>query len=350
MKFRWKRVPLYFWQFPNRTTVPAFVREVLFLQLEDESGMVSIGEIAPLPNWGTESIEEAEQLLERVSTLLPKTNVPAFGFETLVSELSLSTYPATAFGLSILFELYSIRKLQTDVESYSTSAPIAATIFEFDLKTIHNTIAFWNTLGCHTIKLKVHSKPSTQLFEQLFNLVESYPNNLFRLDFNERWDFHSTQAFLVHYSHPNIQYLEQPLKRSQIHELLKLSNFGSIPIAVDESATNFKEIEFWLKESNGIIVMKPCTMGSIQLIRKWLETNSGYHSRIVLSSGMDSILSAFWYVWIQHSFQTLHQPSGIGTFFYTSSPIQIPYRIEKGILHFSGNWFRDFHFPSEVFL
>ena len=65
----------------------------------------------------------------------------------------------------------------------------------------------------------------------------------FRLDANGRMDLTRAIRFCKEVEKFNIDYLEQPLSKDDLEDLAELRNHTSIPIALDESLTNFNSAE-----------------------------------------------------------------------------------------------------------
>lgn len=348
MRLKWKRFLLRYEPNFYLPITPSFTREVIFLHLSDAYGLDSIGEIAPLPNWGTETLEESEGVLREVSYLLSTQKELPPEIEEFFPNIPFSRYPATAFGLSTLFRFYHLKHFQSEEPDLKESVAVSGTAVWDDDNRLFESISYWNEIGCNTIKIKVIAPMTSNLFEKMLMLVEQFSHTIFRFDLNEKWDFEGTKEFLQNYFHPRIQYLEQPLPRTQKEKIRQLTLLGTIPIAVDESATTLETTEFWIKESNAYVIVKPCTLGSIQKIERWFDQHLHQLNRLVFSSTFESKLSALWYATLLQKYHTIQLPSGIATFLKIQNDvIQQPVQVQNGNFIYPKNWMKSVCFEPQ---
>lgn len=240
-------------------------RDGIVLQLEDEQGRKGQGEIAPLPWFGSETLEEALYFCRNLPTRFPLDEL-----ETIPARL-----PACQFGFGSALEalkgggssasneeglLYSAL-LPTGVAALSAWKPLLAKGYRtFKLKIGVNTIAAEQQL-CRALLLEL--PPSVQL----------------RLDANGGLDLPLAQQWLEMCdglrSAFNIEYLEQPLPTDAFEEMLALSQQYKTPIALDESVASFAQLIRCCQQGwPGIYVIKPAISGYPKKLRRFCQAHA----------------------------------------------------------------------------
>jgi o-succinylbenzoate synthase len=241
-----------------------FQRDGILLQLEDERGRIGVGEIAPLPWFGSESLEEALYFCH---------HLPAY-FSLDALETIPATLPACQFGFgSALESLQNSAGLSTCENRALRHSAL--------LPTGGAALAAWPALweqGYRTYKLKigVSSMAAEQELCQAL-LLELPPSAQLRLDANGGLDLQTTQAWLKMCDglRPDycIEYLEQPLP--QVEDMLPLSKQYTTPIALDESVATLNQLIHCYEQGwPGIFVIKPAISGYPQRLRQFCQTHS----------------------------------------------------------------------------
>lgn len=236
------------------------VREGIILRLIDEEGQVGWGEIAPIPWFGSETLEQAldfcQQLQKKISPELIYSipnNLPAcqFGFES-ASE-------------SFLFS------------SQAINLPLCA-LLPAGEAALDAWKPLWNQ-GYRTFKWKISVYPIAEEIETFHHLTEALPVSAkLRLDANEGLNYKTAEVWLklFDWAKPtskaervNIEFLEQPISNRRFEEMLELNNYYSTPLALDESIANLLQLQAcYLQGWRSIFVIKPCIIGSPKRLRK----------------------------------------------------------------------------------
>ncbi len=198
-------------------------REGLILQCGE-----SFGEIAPLPGWSRETLEEARaEMLHWIHT----REVPAF--------------PSVRWGIECA------RKV---------------------LQPVHLPLcALGPKEGFSTVKLKLGHLP----LNEAISLVKQHIGQFrLRLDCNRSWNLAQAFAFARHFQPTDFEYLEEPVQTFE--ELVHFSQATHFPIAIDESIhCPWAEIP-----SLKAVVVKPTLLGGIPEIP--------HHLDLILSSSYES--------------------------------------------------------------
>jgi O-succinylbenzoate synthase len=182
------------------------------------------GEIAPLPGFSRETLEEAEaEILAHLKTGAPPN------------------LPSVRFGLTCALEPFSLEPL---------SVPLCA------LNTPRK--------GFTTLKLKLGPLSLEDAIELTRRYVGAYK---LRLDFNRAWTPSKVLDFTSHFSPSDFEYLEEPTD-----DLGALAT--SFPIASDESQNYSLPIK--------AAVVKPTIVGSIPKLDVPVVLSSAYESGLGL--------------------------------------------------------------------
>lgn len=197
-------------------------REGLILQLGDR-----FGEIAPLPKFSKETLEEAEK-------------------ETIqwMDQGSRPTLPSVRFGIACAKKTLN-----------SVSIPLCA----LGVKQ-----------GFSMTKLKLGHLSVTDAI----TLVKKTEGHL-RLDFNRAWSLSEIISFTSHFNPSDFAYLEEPT-----YDLLEFAKITKFPIALDESI----HLDWSKIPTLKAIVVKPTVVGSIPKVPSHLDLvlSSSYESGLGL--------------------------------------------------------------------
>jgi O-succinylbenzoate synthase len=198
-------------------------REGLILQCESR-----FGEIAPLPGFSKETLEEAQnEALEWIRS----------GKEP--------TLPSVRFGIACA---------------------------QKPLRSIHLPLcALGPREGFSTVKLKLGHLP---LSDAISLVKQHYRHTRLRLDCNRAWNLAQALEFASHFKPDDFIYLEEPLQ--SFEALIDFSKMTRFPIALDESIR-----ADWSKiPTLKAIVVKPTVVGTIPKVPPHLD--------LVLSSAYES--------------------------------------------------------------
>ncbi|MEG9545277.1 o-succinylbenzoate synthase [Mannheimia sp. HC-2023] len=238
-------------------------REGLIVKLQ-QNEQIGWGEIAPLPTFSEESLEQAEH---QAKTWLKAWQI---GKETELDSL----FPSVAFGLSCALaelngELGEQGNYQSAVLCYSDWAKFQPTV----------------RLG----KLKIGVDPESE-GEQANLLLNTFPNLQLRLDANRQWSLEQAVKFaekIANTNKPRIQFIEEPCQTPELSR--QFAKQTHIAIAWDETV---REPNFVVKKEKNLtaIVLKPTLIGSIEKCKTLIEQAYNLGITAVISSSLESSL------------------------------------------------------------
>lgn len=238
---------------PLRTAHGDWVeREGFIVRVESDTG-VGYGEVAPISEFGTETLERAGNFLEQwaADPIIHPSGLPCCHFAVTAalqqSQQSVATVPRDYVVAGLL-----------------PAGPDALSLAEVKLAA-----------GYRTLKWKIGVLPFEAEKEVLEELLRLFPEGaVLRLDANGGLDRAIFDKWLevLGPSAGQIDYLEQPLAPGEEGEMAELSKSSGIPIALDESL-NLPGRERWLMPGAwaGPLVIKSLLMGNVSVLMEQLQ-------------------------------------------------------------------------------
>lgn len=192
------------------------------------------GEIAPLPGFSQETLEEA---YAEITSLLPDL------------ENAKPKLPSVQFGIESALRPFLQTPLKIPISLLNEPRP-----------------------GFSTLKLKLGHLPLEEAIAKTKTLMKTYR---LRLDCNRAWTLEQALAFARHFSPNDFDYLEEPVKT--IPELIRFSTLTGFPIALHESNVPPSAIPT-LKA----LVIKPTLVGALPPSPVPIVLSSAYESSLGL--------------------------------------------------------------------
>lgn len=256
-------------------------REGIILRVEDESGQVGFGEIAPLLWFGSESLEDAIAFCRQ----LP----PTINLEKVLAVPD--DLPACQFGFESALERLNQKKINQTKISFSALLPAGeAAIPASSLLTNQGYLTFKWKMGVHPIAHEIN------VLEELIDMLPS--GSKLRLDSNGGLRFEEAKTWLKFTDEINsqsinshscqIEFLEQPLPPAQFDQMLELANRYFTPIALDESVATLNQLKSCYQAGwREIFVLKPAIAGFPSRLKKFCQCNP---VDVVLSSVFETTI------------------------------------------------------------
>jgi o-succinylbenzoate synthase len=243
------------------------IREGIIIHLVSETGNIGSGEIAPIPWFGSETIEQAWEFCQQLPSQIS---------EEVIFSIS-DKLPACQFGFESAWEMVH-RILEIESKSKSNSLKLSA-LFPAGNAALDAWKPLWED-GYRTFKWKISVNPIVEEIAIFESLVEALPEGAkLRLDANGGLNYDEANLWLftcdrmMAKSHSfEIEFIEQPLPPSQFAEMLELGNFYDTKIALDESVSTLQQLESCYQ--NGwcsVFVIKLGIIGSPSRLRKFFQ-------------------------------------------------------------------------------
>ncbi|NEX22703.1 o-succinylbenzoate synthase [Thiorhodococcus mannitoliphagus] len=244
-----------------------FARRYGFMIEVRSESLRGFGDCAPLPEAGTETLEQAEQQLPELQERLRGTK-PESLMEEIGSELD--ALPATRFALECaLLDLISKRARVSLRRHLSAAArdrlPVNIAAGPLASVTAEAAREYYDQ-GFHVLKIKVGIEDPAIELERLAELFELIPPDLgLRLDANGAWSFDQAKSMVDALARLPIESLEEPLREPTSEQLAELQSGIPFPLARDESLRRRLDAETDMT-SLGVrrLVLKPAVLGGLQ--------------------------------------------------------------------------------------
>lgn len=247
------------------------VRKGIIIRLTDESGQLSLGEIAPISWLGSESWEAALNYCRQL---------PNFITEETIFYIP-NDLPACQFGFESAWKNMRepiLTSQSTLKNRYSGLLPSGAAVLQG-----------WQTLwhqGYRTFKWKIgmgNIQEELKIFDQLtHDIIQKCTSASLRLDANGGLSYEEACEWLqacdnvgmVEGLPLEIEFMEQPLSVEEFEVMLQLRDRYSTPIALDESVVTLNQMqECYQKGWRGIFVIKPCIAGFPSQLRQFCQSH-----------------------------------------------------------------------------
>lgn len=290
------------------------MRSGALVGLTDEAGRESWGDIAPLPKWSKESLEESlSQLNVHKQSLLDHE----WESDTYLKKLlTYSLYPSVFFGLES-----ALLSLLTPLPEHkiSVSALLMGTPDE-----IMEQAKQRKKEGFTSAKLKV----SNLSFEEAARLIEELNDDFYlRIDVNRAWETADAMKFFSQFPKDTFDYVEEPFK-----DPIDLALFQH-PLAIDESFPGLTLEQLETLPTLKALICKPTIQGGLYgclPLRKW-AMRCGIS--LVLSSSFESDVGLAHVASMAYRL-SLPSPVGIGTYHHMSKYFCLDaLKFSQGVLH-----------------
>ncbi len=269
-------------------------RNGFIIQLRSSSGKTGIGDAAPLPDFGSEKIQDDESALKKIKLkfkldltqiensitdiLFPFTKTPALrhGIEQALIDLICKE---KNYSLNELFNRASLKEININAvigfHSANDSAKIACDFVKE---------------GFTTLKIKVGRKSFDEDLICLKEIREAVGEKInLRIDTNGQWKTSEAIDNLKKLETLNFEYIEQPVK--DLRNFIELSKSTSISLAADESIRTVNDAKnFISRKTVSVLILKPMMLGGIIPTLKIIRHAEDNGIKVVISSSFESVI------------------------------------------------------------
>jgi o-succinylbenzoate synthase len=234
------------------------LRKGIIITLEDNTGKIGCGEIAPIPWFGSETTEEALQFCQQLGD--------SVSLQTLTSISD--RFPACQFAFESAWTSL-VKQPEIDISSlnYCSLLPAGKAAL-----TVLENLNLAPTESNLTFKWKIGVKPLVEEIDILQQLVEVLPSRAkLRLDANGGLNIsQARQLLIVTENIRAIEFIEQPLSPEYLSEMLLLSREYSTTLALDESIASLDNLKKCFAAGwRGVFVLKAAIMGYPSRLRQF---------------------------------------------------------------------------------
>jgi L-alanine-DL-glutamate epimerase-like enolase superfamily enzyme len=234
-------------------------RKSFIVRLDDDV-TTGLGEATPLGD-RTESSEETEQKLDE---LVLESPFDSGELDNLLT--GLNAFPATRHGISqARYDLLEKNNSKSISDFFGSRTDDKNRVMVNDLIPVQCTIE--NLVNSMKSDYEVIKVKCTSLESNVLDTIASFSEDHrvgsgFRIDFNEKIPVEAQETLVSRVKSIPLDYLEQPFKRENLDAHQKLRE-SDVPVALDESLTEYSIDEIATHEAADAIVIKPMTAGGI---------------------------------------------------------------------------------------
>jgi o-succinylbenzoate synthase len=315
-------------------------RSGIIVRVEDENEAFGWGEIAPLPGFSDESLEQAESQLRELRSSLQGQPVPenldelSGGFDRWLGQYKL--YPSVRFGVEMaILNLAASGRSVLLVDVMADDHPNEILINAMLTGTADEIIQGVKKRleqGYRVMKLKVGRQEMAQDIKLLHEVCELVSDKVaIRLDANRAWSYNDARVFAEAMQNCNVDYVEEPLEDSA--EMGRLIRETEMPVALDETMVGLSPE--WLVASSGIraIVLKPMLIGGFEIAMKFARKAIRSNLKAVISSSYESGIGLSALAHLAGAFNRPETAHGLDTLNWFSDDLTAePLDIESGNL------------------
>lgn len=242
-------------------------RRGFILRLDDPDGFEGIGDCCPFPEFGSESIEDVENVL---SDFKLKVRIDETEIEKSINNclLNYNKLPALRHGLEQAIINIICNKNKTTIDNLlnlklkkrvTVNAAIGFLNVDESVKTARTLIE----KGFTTIKLKIGRSNFEEDFSVIKLIRKTFGDNIkLRIDSNGNWNLDEAIINLMELEQFDIEYAEQPV--TNLSDYIDLKKRTNIPLAPDESIRSVKEAKEFIKSGAvSYLILKPMMIGGL---------------------------------------------------------------------------------------
>ena len=242
-------------------------RRGFIISIKSSSGEIGVGDVAPLPEFGSETYEEAEKSITSVQISM-RIEMPDFKNSLQVLLFPYINRPALKHGLEqALMNLICNERKITIAELLNLKLKkgirVNAAIGFLKPEEAASLALQFVKEGFKTLKIKT----GRENFEDDFTTINSIKkvvgeDIMLRIDTNCKWTLDEAIKNLNRLEQFSIKYAEQPV--NSIEEFKELKMKTSVPLAADESIRDLETAEKFIAEKAiEFIILKPMMLGGL---------------------------------------------------------------------------------------
>lgn len=281
-------------------------REGFYIRLLDREGREGYGEVAPLPGYSFETMEQCQtQLLDLAEGRVSR--IPSLPADLDTVDPKVRWYPSVHFGWEC-----AARDL-LGLWPAKAAIPLNGVVSGTRDRCVRE-VKHLQQRGINSIKLKVGRESNSVEEEKILAVADCLPEGSLRIDANRQWELAGCVTLASRLQSITFDYWEEPL--AQPEQLPLFSEQTGIPFAYDETIARRDEKNFAAVPGLKALVTKPTMLGGPTRLQRWLQTARRLGLSLVLSSTFESPLAhyhlAAWGELVADEFNP-QTPAGLGT-------------------------------------
>lgn len=267
-------------------------RRGFWIVADDEAGSRGFGEVAPLPEWGTETLEAAAAALASLASLTLPSDLSELDRVLAGSGLSRERTPATFAGVELALMDLLARKRTLPLAALLApqplpAVPVNALLTSLEPEALAAEARQRVAEGFGTLKVKVGLGAIADDVRRVRAVREAVePSVRLRADANGAWDVGTALQALAQLAPFDLDYLEQPVPDAR--DLASLRDKALLPIAADESAQDARAVAALLEtQAVDWLILKPMALGGVRYAHRLAQQAREAGIGVTLTSVLD---------------------------------------------------------------
>ena len=257
---------------------PVADRDGCIVVLEEKDGPLGLGDAAPLPGFGLETIASSVAALRAAARRL--VGLPAASYIEGAAHLThlapVAAAPAARHAIDLALHDLAARRAGVPLSVFLGAAaavdsvPANAAIPRVDPARAASLARDAVGAGARTIKVKVGGGPLHQDLARVRAVREEVGDPVaIRLDANQAWTEAEAITALAALHVYALEYVEQPVLASDVAGLARVRRAAGVPIAADEAVSDARAARRILDlEAADVLVLKPMVLGGLHAARE----------------------------------------------------------------------------------
>lgn len=262
------------------------------MRLEDAEGNAGWGDVAPLPGYSHESMEDVDEDWKRHRAALFERPVQGFDFfGSRMAPVWRFTTASLRFGveqalIGLEARLSNVHPSDIVAGNGPESIRLAGLVTRTGDAAVEDAARLAEQ-GYRTLKVKMGRTTLDEDIATVLAIRKTVGSNVrLRLDANRAWSFDEAGRFLTGTASTVLEFIEEPLADPE--EAERLHARFQVPIALDETLLSVSPDELVKWSFATHVVLKPTLMGGIQLSERFVEAAARLGMTPVVSASYES--------------------------------------------------------------
>ncbi len=259
-------------------------REGIIIEIETDAGVRGLGDVAPLPEFGTADVAACLRSLDDVAPQLAGIGVidAMCAFDAAMPDAALAPLRC------------AIESACLDIEAQAAGATVAALAAEEPAGIVavnaivadERAAASAVTAGYRCVKVKVGVGAGAADLERVAAVRRSIgPDVALRLDANGAWREVKAIQFLQAVAPCDIEFVEQPIAPEDLDALRRVREAVDVPIAADEDVTGVDGARRVVEaRAADVLIVKPAVIGGLRRAMEIVE--------MARAAGLDAVMTS----------------------------------------------------------
>ena len=302
-------------------------RTGVLVGIESDTAATGWGDVAPLPGFSRERLDDAEAELMALAKLLPNValDVRTDELDSWIDLTLPEVFPSVRFGvetaLSGLLRATEGRAA-TAWPCTDGSLPVSGLLAGSRNRTLDRAREIRNA-GYRAVKLKVGGRPLPEDIALVRAVRAALGDGIaLRLDANRSWSLAQAVEFGRAVGNSGIEYLEEPVQ-DPLH-LRAFFDATGIAVALDESLLELRPGDLEECGPVGAVILKPTLLGGAGPARQWIATALAMNLRPVVSGCFESGVGHLALAELAWSSTADRIPAGLDTYTWLDADVVQP--------------------------